>query len=70
MPARLDHDAEKATDQAIAEQFPQPASKRKSFSFYLAFMSLLIVVLIVSLDATILVVAIPVSRHRPTAAGK
>lgn len=38
---------------------PAPASK-KPISFYLAFLSLLMMVLIVSLDATILAVALPV----------
>lgn len=45
----------------------QPRHKRKSLSFFLAFISLLLMVFLVSLDATTLAVAIPVrgSRMKP-----
>lgn len=58
IPAR---DAEKAGDQGTVGENAQSQPGRKSIAFYFAFISLLIVVLIVSLDATILAVAIPAS---------
>lgn len=48
-------------DQGTVGENAQSQPRRKSIAFYLAFISLLIVVLIVSLDATILAVAIPAS---------
>lgn len=56
------HDAEKAIDRGATEAVAPSSPSKKSTAFYLAFLSLLIVVLIVSLDATILAVAIPESR--------
>lgn len=44
------------------ETIPAPSNWNKPLSFYLAFLSLLIMVLLVSLDATALAVAIPVSQ--------
>jgi hypothetical protein len=41
----------------------QSTSKRKPVAFYFAFLSLVIMVLIVSLDSTALAVAIPVRSH-------
>ncbi|ETS83877.1 hypothetical protein PFICI_05753 [Pestalotiopsis fici W106-1] len=55
-------DPEKAPDTDAVGQAAQNPSRRKPVAFYLGFLSLLIVVLIVSLDATILAVAIPASR--------
>lgn len=43
------------------EASPAPSNAKKPLSFYLAFFSLLLVVLLVSLDATALAVTIPVS---------
>lgn len=55
------HDVEKTGDQGVVDENTPRQPQRKSIAFYLAFISLLIVVLIVSLDATILAVAIPAS---------
>lgn len=55
-------DEQKQTDEQGPPAEPTQASK-KPFSFYLAFLSLLMMVLIVSLDSTILSVALPVSRR-------
>jgi hypothetical protein len=55
-------DAEKAANEGATETIAQSPPPKKSTAFYFAFLSLLIVVLIVSLDATILAVAIPESR--------
>ncbi|KAK6217924.1 hypothetical protein LQW54_003212 [Pestalotiopsis sp. IQ-011] len=52
-------DVEKTGYQEAASANAQIHPRRKPIAFYLAFISLLIVVLIVSLDATILAVAIP-----------
>lgn len=60
-------DPEKVAEQKQADEQGPPAeptqASKKPLSFYLAFLSLLMMVLIVSLDSTILAVALPVSRR-------
>lgn len=55
-------DAEKFDERELVADTTRPY--KKPLSFYLAFLSLLMMVLIVSLDSTILAVALPVGRRR------
>lgn len=55
-------DTEKVDERESAADTTRPY--KKPLSFYLAFLSLLMMVLIVSLDSTILAVALPVGRRR------
>ena len=64
---KLDYQEEKTTPEDVGdaespsgEDYSLP-SKRKPLSFYFAFLSLVIMVLLVSLDSTALGVAVPVS---------
>lgn len=58
--APLETGAEQATDGSTTPGAAPPPNK-KPFSFYMSFLALNIMVFIVSLDATVLAVAIPVA---------
>jgi hypothetical protein len=64
--AKLEPELESQIEALEVETEESRSSYKKSVSFYLAFLSLMIMVLIVSLDATILAVAIPAITNELT----